>query len=77
MKSGRSVAQDNFTVRGPSLCELAHPSNHGTDSSDPVKAGTILADARAVDLIPPFAGLHELVGVNAREMSRVALWPSI
>jgi hypothetical protein len=35
------------------------PSNHGTDRSGPEKAGTILADARAADFIPPFAGLHE------------------
>src|SRR5215471_8392925 len=28
-----------------SLCEVAHASNHGTDGSGPVRAGTILADA--------------------------------
>jgi len=38
---------------------MAHPSNHGTDGSGPVQAGTILADARSADFIPPFASLHE------------------
>jgi hypothetical protein len=67
MKSGRSVAQDNFRVRGRSLCEVAHASNPGTDGSSPVQAGTILADARTADFIPPSAGLHEF---RAQALSR-------
>jgi hypothetical protein len=50
-----------------SVCEVAHASNHGTDGSGPVQAGTILAAARAADFIPPFAGLHEF---RAQAVSR-------
>jgi hypothetical protein len=38
---------------------MAHASNRGIDGSGPIQAGTILADARAADFIPPFASLHE------------------
>src|SRR5260370_8041083 len=38
---------------------MAHASNRGTDGSGPIQAGTILADARVADFIPPFADLHE------------------
>jgi hypothetical protein len=38
---------------------MAHASNRGTDGSGPIQAGTILADARVADFIPPSASLHE------------------
>jgi hypothetical protein len=38
---------------------MAHASNRGTDGSGPIQAGTILADARAANFIPPLASLHQ------------------
>jgi hypothetical protein len=46
---------------------MAHASNRGTDGSGPIQAGTILADARVTDFIPPFADLHEF---RERNLSR-------
>jgi hypothetical protein len=43
---------------------MAHASNRGTDGSGPIQAGTILADARAADFIPPLASLHEFCERN-------------